>query len=88
MDGLMLLRRAQEAGLAVAAGIAEGHSEDCHLRLVVEGLAIDREPRAQAVTAAVVERQPGLGHPPARRLADDQEPRRGPTALPPSEPVF
>jgi len=41
----------QVATLVVAAGIAEGHSENGNPRLVVESLAIDREPRAQPVTA-------------------------------------
>ena len=47
---------------------------------MIEGVAVEAEPQAQPVAALVVKGQPGLVHPDARRLADDQEPRLGPAA--------
>ena len=70
----LLARRPVAAGL-VAPGIAEAHRHDRDLALVVEGGPVDRQPRAEHVAAAVVEREPALMGAGSGRLADDHQPR-------------
>ena len=81
-EAILPARRAFGAGWAVAAmavdaGIAESHRQDGDPRDVVESIAIEGEPVAQAIAAGVVPGDAGLMHLGARRLADDQEPRGG-----------
>jgi len=66
--------RRQVAALS-SAGVAVAHRHDRHARGVVEHLALDAEPAAQLVAAAVVPRYAGLVHREAGRLADDEQPR-------------
>src|SRR3546814_13652907 len=79
------LRRALPARRAVAAvgvdaRIAEAHRHDGDAALVVERLAPDLQPVAQAVARAVVPGNAGLVHAGAGCLADDQQFRAGRSA--------
>jgi hypothetical protein len=65
--------RRQVCALGIAPGIAETYGHDCHPALVVEDCAIERQPYAQSVTAAVVKRKPALMGANSWRLTDDQE---------------
>src|SRR5215472_12036967 len=82
-----LLSRRQVAAVGVDARIAEGHTDDRDAPLVVESLAGDAQPLAQAVAAAVVEGESGHVHARARRLAHDQQAgaRRAPYHRPRSQ---
>src|SRR5262249_1295877 len=70
------LARRQVAAALVAPGIAEAHRHDRDTALVVEALAVDAEPSAQHVAAAVVEGEAGRVHLGAGRLTDDHDPGR------------
>jgi hypothetical protein len=82
-----LAARRQVAASSGAAGIAQTDRHNRNATLVVENLAIESEPFAQPVAAAVVERDPGLVHPRSRRLADDQQPGRGSSTQDRSRPL-
>src|SRR5438876_1184266 len=71
--------RRQIAAFAIAAGVAKSHRRDRYPSLVVKGFAIERQPRTEPVTAAVVEGEAGLVHPRSGGLADDQKPCGGPS---------
>jgi len=55
--------RRQVAASDVAAGIAQTDGHDRYSIFVVKGGAIEGEPLAQSVAAAIVEREAGLVHP-------------------------
>ena len=65
------------AAVGQAAGIAEAHRDDGNAGFVVEGVAVHLQPGAQAVAGRVVEREAGLVHRGARRLAGNQQTCRG-----------
>jgi len=72
--------RRQITPFEIAAGVAEAHWHNRHSVLIVKCVAVDCQPVAQALTAAVIERQTGFVHPRSRRLADDYEPGRWSTS--------
>lgn len=63
------------AALGIGPRKAEGHGRHADAPVAVEGLAVHPEPAAQNIAGAVVERQAALVHPPAGRLAADQQTR-------------
>src|SRR5262249_7487329 len=70
----------QVAPRAGAARVGECPPKERQSALRVESFMTRREPCPEPITAAVVERQPGVVHSPAWRLTDDQEACGGETA--------
>jgi hypothetical protein len=68
--------RREVAAPGIAAGIAKTDRHDRDARLVVKSLAIEGQPFAQPVAAAIIERKAGIVDPRPRRLADDKQPGR------------
>jgi hypothetical protein len=66
--------RWQIAPFEISAGVAKAHRHDRHSILVVKRIAVDCQPVAQTLAAAVIEREASLVHPGSRRLAGNQEP--------------
>ena len=68
--------RRQVGALGVVAGEAEGHGQDGEAAAVVEGVAVDAEPVAEAVAGGVVEGAAERVHAGAGGLAAEED-RRG-----------
>ena len=69
------LPRRQITSLRVAARITEPHGHDRDPPLVIESLAIDRQPVAQTITRPVVPRNARFMDARPRSLADDEKAR-------------
>ena len=70
-------RRRQVRALGVVARKAEGGGNHRHARQIVEHILTDPEPVPKPVAGGIGEGPPGLVNPQTRRLAGDQDARRG-----------